>query len=155
MNLPLTKGPYSLAWRRDSELVAPMSDFVARGKTSELVILVQDTTANGTPRPLTLRADPAPTQEAFGSPQAIGQSLLTTFLLPFELVSLLLLAAMVGAIILTREEVIRRVRRREIVTEGALRINRATGAPSLVANPANIITATPANKPGSSESSAD
>ncbi|HLY29168.1 MAG TPA: NADH-quinone oxidoreductase subunit J [Aggregatilineales bacterium] len=135
VNTPLPKGSYSLVWARDNDRLAPLSDFVAQGKTSELVILVQETTGSGVALPLTLRATPVPTQEAFGSPQAIGQSLLSTYLLPFELVSLLLLAAMVGAIILTREDVVRRVRRREIVTEGALRINRATSAATTPANP--------------------
>ncbi|MBI3762115.1 MAG: NADH-quinone oxidoreductase subunit J [Chloroflexi bacterium] len=40
----------------------------------------------------------------FGGPQAIGASLFTTYLLPFEVTSVLLLAAMVGAIVLTRDE---------------------------------------------------
>ncbi|NQU29144.1 MAG: NADH-quinone oxidoreductase subunit J [Anaerolineae bacterium] len=37
----------------------------------------------------------------FGSPQAIGDLLFTDFLLPFEVTSILLLVAMVGAIVLT------------------------------------------------------
>jgi NADH-quinone oxidoreductase subunit J len=38
------------------------------------------------------------------SPAAIGQMLFTTYSFPFEVVSLLLLAAMVGAIVLAREK---------------------------------------------------
>jgi NADH-quinone oxidoreductase subunit J len=41
-------------------------------------------------------------QPGFGSPQAIGHSLLTKFLLPFEVASLLLLVAAVGAVMLAR-----------------------------------------------------
>ena len=37
----------------------------------------------------------------FGSPQAIGKLLFSGYLLPFEVTSILLLAAMVGAIVLT------------------------------------------------------
>jgi NADH-quinone oxidoreductase subunit J len=47
-------------------------------------------------------ADPA-----FGSPQAIGTALFglnSPYLLPFEITSVLLLAAMVGAIVLTKKE---------------------------------------------------
>jgi NADH-quinone oxidoreductase subunit J len=40
--------------------------------------------------------------EAFGSPQAVGDLLFSDYLLPFEVTSVLLLAAMVGAIVLTR-----------------------------------------------------
>ncbi len=46
---------------------------------------------------------------AFGSPTAVGRLLFSDYLLPFEVTSILLLAAMVGAIVLAREE--RRTRR--------------------------------------------
>ena len=42
--------------------------------------------------------------EGFGSPQAVGRALFADYLVPFEAVSTLLLAAMVGAIVLTRDE---------------------------------------------------
>jgi NADH-quinone oxidoreductase subunit J len=40
----------------------------------------------------------------FGSPAQIGQLFLTKFLVPFEVVSLLLLVAAVGAVVLARQE---------------------------------------------------
>src|SRR5512138_3367043 len=40
----------------------------------------------------------------FGSPQAVGQALFNQYLLPFEVTSVLLLIAMVGAIILTQRD---------------------------------------------------
>ena len=40
----------------------------------------------------------------FGGPQAIGTALFDTYLLPFEVTSVLLLVAIVGAIVLTRDE---------------------------------------------------
>ena len=39
----------------------------------------------------------------FGSPATIGDLLFNTYLLPFEVISILLLAAMVGAIVLTKK----------------------------------------------------
>jgi len=42
--------------------------------------------------------------ETFGSPQAIGNALFNQYLLPFEVTSVLLLVAMVGAIVLTKKE---------------------------------------------------
>jgi len=39
----------------------------------------------------------------FGSPRAVGQLLFDRYLVPFEVTSILLLAAMVGAIVLTRD----------------------------------------------------
>ena len=44
----------------------------------------------------------APYVPGFGSPESIGEALLTKFLLPFELASLLLLVAAVGAVMLAR-----------------------------------------------------
>jgi NADH:ubiquinone oxidoreductase subunit 6 (subunit J) len=44
----------------------------------------------------------APYVPGFGSPEAIGEALLTKFLLPFELASLLLLSAAVGSVMLAR-----------------------------------------------------
>ncbi|MBN1148271.1 MAG: NADH-quinone oxidoreductase subunit J [Anaerolineales bacterium] len=38
----------------------------------------------------------------FGSPAAVGEMLFNVYLLPFEVVSILLLVAMIGAIVLTR-----------------------------------------------------
>jgi len=40
----------------------------------------------------------------FGSPQTVGRLLFQEYLIPFEATSILLLAAMVGAIVLTRDE---------------------------------------------------
>ena len=38
-----------------------------------------------------------------GNPRAFGKELFTTFLYPFEVVSLVLIVAMIGAVILTRK----------------------------------------------------
>jgi NADH-quinone oxidoreductase subunit J len=40
--------------------------------------------------------------EDFGSPMAVGELLFNQYLLPFEVISVLLLAAMIGAIVLSR-----------------------------------------------------
>jgi NADH-quinone oxidoreductase subunit J len=42
--------------------------------------------------------------EAFGSPSSVGRTLFNTYLIPFEVTSVLLLVAIVGAIVLTRDE---------------------------------------------------
>ena len=42
--------------------------------------------------------------ETFGSPQNVGEVLFNQYLLPFEVTSVLLLVAMVGAIVLSRDE---------------------------------------------------
>lgn len=42
--------------------------------------------------------------QEFGSPQAVGRLLFLTYLVPFELTSILLLVAVVGAVMLARKE---------------------------------------------------
>lgn len=49
-------------------------------------------------------ADPVAATELFGSPEALAQSLFTDFVLPFEIASVLLLVAMVGAVVLAKRE---------------------------------------------------
>ncbi len=46
--------------------------------------------------------DGAPYKPGFGTPEQIGELLLTKFLLPFEVASFLLLIAAVGAVVLAR-----------------------------------------------------
>jgi NADH-quinone oxidoreductase subunit J len=43
-------------------------------------------------------------EAAYGSPRSVGTALFSAYLLPFELTGVLLLAAMVGAVVLAREE---------------------------------------------------
>ncbi len=53
------------------------------------------TTAPGSPGP----------SGSFGSPEMLGQSLFTDFALPFEIASILLLVAIIGAVVLAKREV--------------------------------------------------
>ena len=46
---------------------------------------------------------PAAPADLAGSPEAIGKLLFSSYLLPFEVTSILLLAAMVGAVVMTRD----------------------------------------------------
>ena len=49
-----------------------------------------------------ISGDGAPFVPGFGTPAALGSALLTKFLLPFEVASLLLLVAAIGAVVLAR-----------------------------------------------------
>jgi NADH:ubiquinone oxidoreductase subunit 6 (subunit J) len=130
----LPQGTYNLAWQRTNgdniERILVVPELTLRPKTHEMLILAPEIPAGQqSTRPAVIRVEPVvKTQEPFGSPQQIGQTMLGAFLLPFELVSLLLLAAMVGAIILTREEVAKRVRQRLVVSPAVRRINRGAAA---------------------------
>jgi NADH-quinone oxidoreductase subunit J len=49
-------------------------------------------------------ADPVAASEIFGSPEALAKSLFTEFVLPFEIASVLLLVAIIGAVVLAKRE---------------------------------------------------
>jgi NADH:ubiquinone oxidoreductase subunit 6 (subunit J) len=131
--LTLPRGTYDFAWQQGDRRIATLREMAGQNKTHELLVLLPEPalTLDGSTiqRPAALRIDPPPrTREAFGSPQQIGVELLTNYLLPFEMVALLLLGAMVGAIILTREEVVRRARQRVVVSPLVKRLNRGLSA---------------------------
>ena len=80
-----------------------MPDYdVARGN-SNLLIFTNERAFDGSLRPFVL---PVVTlaEPTFGGPKAIGYELFTTYMLPFQLLAVLLLAAMVGVIVLTHRE---------------------------------------------------
>jgi NADH-quinone oxidoreductase subunit J len=49
-------------------------------------------------------ADPVAATEIFGSPETLAKSLFTDFVLPFEITSVLLLVAIIGAVVLAKRE---------------------------------------------------
>lgn len=85
------------------ELVARARDVELDRDQSQLVVLAPERLFDGTLRvvPITAGIEARP---AFGSPRAVGYLLFTDYLLPFQLIALLLLAAMVGVIVLTQRE---------------------------------------------------
>lgn len=83
------------------EPITEVEDVEISHNDSLLWIVTVDTRAQS-PRPqsIFLQVDNHPN---FGGATGIGQLLLTKYLLPFEIISLLLLVAMVGTIVLTKE----------------------------------------------------
>lgn len=53
---------------------------------------------------MTLVGDTAPGSDPYGSPQALGEVLFSSYIFPFELTGILLLVAIIGAVILTKEK---------------------------------------------------
>jgi NADH-quinone oxidoreductase subunit J len=78
----------ALPWQRP---LAVLLALVLASEAAYLLFIRRVATA-GIPQPV----------ETFGSPQAIGRALFNEYLLPFELTSVLLLVAMLGAIVLTK-----------------------------------------------------
>jgi NADH-quinone oxidoreductase subunit J len=85
--LPPTK---ALPWQR------PLAIFLAVILLGESIYLlfIRKAATGDIPQPV----------QAFGTPQAVGQALFTSYLLPFEITSVLLLIAMIGAIVLSVRE---------------------------------------------------
>jgi NADH-quinone oxidoreductase subunit J len=85
--LPASK---ALPWQR------PLAYFLALVLLGESVYLLffRKVASGDIPQPI----------QSFGTPQGVGQALFTSYLLPFEVTSVLLLIAMVGAIVLTIRE---------------------------------------------------
>jgi NADH-quinone oxidoreductase subunit J len=79
----------------------PQVDDTIQSGASNLWVLTADSDADQGIRPIVL-ALATETLPQFGSPEAIGNTLFVEYMLPFEMVALLLLAAMVGAIVLTQ-----------------------------------------------------
>lgn len=80
----------ALPWQR------PLAFILALALAAEAIYLLIFRKATGGPLPQTI--------ETFGSPQDVGNRLFSQYLLPFEITSILLLIAMVGAIVLTKKE---------------------------------------------------
>jgi NADH-quinone oxidoreductase subunit J len=85
------EGEPSLPWQR------PVAIVIGLALAAELafVLLVRETSLGGAVEAV---------DRSFGSPIAVGETLFDKFLVPFEVTSVLLLVAMVGAIVMTRKE---------------------------------------------------
>ncbi len=84
-----------------------LDNYTINRDTSNLIVLTQQRVFNGAEggvlRPLAIPLS-VKASAAYGSPQAIGQELFTNYMLVLELLAMLLLAAMVGAIVLTHRQ---------------------------------------------------
>jgi len=65
---------------------------------AEMFVAVGGVAFNSSPEPITLRAP-----FAFGKVEPIGRALMTDYLFPFEIISVILLAALMGAIVVARK----------------------------------------------------
>ena len=87
-------------------LIKRVNDFEVERNTNNLVILTgqRDAVNPETLAPMVVPIE-VPAKSAFGGPAAVGEVLYVDYVLPFEMVAVLLLAAMVGVIVLTHREV--------------------------------------------------
>lgn len=111
---PIAVGEGDVSWvvvdgSTPESQVAALPLFEVGRNTSELVVLVDELVMDGSPRGIARPAAvllEAAARPSFGGPQAIGYLLFIDYLLPFQLLALLLLAAMVGVIALTHRQIV-------------------------------------------------
>ncbi len=105
--------------RGDNASVAlvDLTDLSIRSEQNNLIVLADEILTETDSRILPMVVS-APAQPEFGSPRAIGYSLFTQFMLPFQVLGLLLLASMVGAIVITQREMkpLRKIQQRRKVS---------------------------------------
>ncbi len=87
--------------------------FTVQGGMAQLVVLTAERLFDGSARAVAQTVD-IEANPSFGGPEYIGELLFTRYLLPFEMVSVLLLVAIIGAIVLTQREHIPAIRKRDV-----------------------------------------
>jgi NADH-quinone oxidoreductase subunit J len=128
----------------NANVLYELPDFEVRRNTSSLLVFANQRVFDGSLRMVTVPvvAEAVPT---FGGPRAIGFELFTTYMLPFQMLAMLLLAAMVGVIVLTHRE---KEKRRQ--TAGRRRVSRplANVIAAQVGSGSDELSGSPAQLPG-------
>ncbi len=125
--------------------LATYRDLALAEGTNNLLIPAPEQLPNGARRVTPVHVT-QPAQPLFGSPDMVAEALFTDYLLPFELVSLLLLAAMIGAVVLARHDLVQESRpRRPIV------LHPLVGAPTATLSTQTREPASPALTPKSGD----
>ncbi|MCB9450721.1 MAG: NADH-quinone oxidoreductase subunit J [Anaerolineaceae bacterium] len=104
-----------------NERIYSLVDYTLGGDTAPLIVVTGERDSNGT---LALDGQVLVRAEAtsydsdatipFGNPTSIGELLFTRYMLPFQLVALLLLVAMIGAIVLAHRDILKTPRERNV-----------------------------------------
>jgi NADH:ubiquinone oxidoreductase subunit 6 (subunit J) len=122
--LELPEGQVSWAFTDpdfDGQRLSTLSQYGLARNTAPLIVLAGEPDASGqlgtNGRAVVLAEATSYAADAttpFGEPATIGQLLFTTYLLPFQLVALLLLVAMIGAIVLAHRDILKTSRERNV-----------------------------------------
>lgn len=132
------------------QIVHRLTDYELLRDTTALLLLAGETTFDGGSRPTMIdevvRANPA-----YGSPASVGLVLYTDYLLPVQLVAILLLVALIGVVVLSRPEGLQReprTRRRRVSRPLVSVISSQTGSDVLQDRPR-------LDRPGGSDAEAE
>jgi NADH:ubiquinone oxidoreductase subunit 6 (subunit J) len=108
-NDPITVGFTLVEPDRPQTTLFTIPEFTVGSNDSDLMVITDERTADGSLR-MVLVPFRSSALVPYGSPQQMGYSLLTTFMLPFQTIGLLLLAALIGVIVVSQR--LRTVRQR-------------------------------------------
>ncbi|HEX2621750.1 MAG TPA: NADH-quinone oxidoreductase subunit J [Phototrophicaceae bacterium] len=88
------------------DILTGLTDLRISRDTTQVLVVTPSRATDGTLSASVVSGDHlvVDAQASFGSPQSIGQLLFINYLLPFQLVAVLLLSAMVGVIVLTQQK---------------------------------------------------
>ncbi len=100
-NDPITVGFSLVNPDRPDTAIYEIDAYTFGPNDSDLMVITDERSADGSLR-MVLAPFRSPALVPYGSPQQMGFSLLTTFMLPFQVIGLLLLAALIGVIVLAQ-----------------------------------------------------
>ena len=136
------EGTYNFAFVNESlEVVLDLDEFELERDSAQLFVLAEEVFFDGTTNPTILAHADLHNKVAsdFGGPTALGSLLFTDYMLPVQLVAILLLVALIGVVVLTRPEGTpqreRRGRRRKVSRPLVNVISAQTGQDVLEAPP--------------------
>lgn len=111
--IELDQGSYNLAFvDQNQDILRNLPEYQAERGQVETRILVREPSALGGQASYRAAVFSAPAQPAFGSPESIGQVLFVDYVLPVQLVGLLLLVALIGVIVLAAPDALAQAKRR-------------------------------------------
>ena len=115
VSIELDEGNYNLAFvDGEANVLRVLAGYAAeRGKVETRLLLLQPG-APGNEASYRAIAYDALGKPAFGSPDAVGQVLFIDYVLPVQLVGILLLVALIGVIVLARPDALRQAERRRV-----------------------------------------
>lgn len=114
-SIDLDEGTYNLAFiNADNVVLRNLQEYDAERGVVETRVLVQEASDLGGLTIYNASQFGAVGRASFGSPEAIGQVLFIEYLLPVQLVGILLLVALIGVIVLARPDALAQQERRRV-----------------------------------------
>jgi NADH:ubiquinone oxidoreductase subunit 6 (subunit J) len=115
LSLDFDEGTYNLAFvNEDNDVLRSLQGFDAERGAVETRVFVLEPGLDGAQAVHRAAVFSAVASPSFGSPEAIGQVLFIDYLLPVQLVGILLLVALIGVIVLARPDALAQAERRRV-----------------------------------------